>query len=63
MGSMTGLGTWYPMDDITIDTPCRIHIPLNRVENKRKEVTIGVPMPGHVFHNNAILPEYAKLLV
>jgi hypothetical protein len=22
MGSMTGLGTWYPMDDILIDTPC-----------------------------------------
>jgi hypothetical protein len=28
MGSMTGLGTWYPMDDITVDTSCRIHIPL-----------------------------------
>jgi hypothetical protein len=22
MGSMIGLGTWYPVDDITIDTSC-----------------------------------------
>jgi hypothetical protein len=51
------------MDDITIDTPCHLHIPLNRVGNKRKEVMIGVPMPGRVFHNNAIPAEYAKLLV
>jgi hypothetical protein len=63
MGSMTGLGLWYLMDDIMVDTPCRLHIPLGRVENKRKEVAIGVAMPGHVFHNNPIPAEYAKVLV
>jgi hypothetical protein len=54
---------WYPVDDITGDTPCRLHIPLGRVGNKIKEVVIGVAMPGHVFHNNPIPTEYAKVLV
>jgi hypothetical protein len=36
MGSTTGLGTWYPVDDITVDTACRLHIPLGRVENKKR---------------------------
>jgi hypothetical protein len=63
MSSTTGLGTWYPVDDITIDTPCRLHIPLSRVRNKIKEVVIGVAMPERVFHNNSILTEYAKVLV
>jgi hypothetical protein len=63
MSSTTGLGAWYPVDDITIDTPCRLHIPLSRVGNKIKEVVIGVAMPERVFHNNLILTEYAKVLV
>jgi hypothetical protein len=63
MGSTTGLGTWYPMDDIMVDTPCRLHIPLGRVENKTKEVEIGVAMSRHVFHNNLIPTDYAKVLV
>jgi hypothetical protein len=52
MGSMTGLGTWHPMVDITVGTPCLLHIPLVRVRNKTKHVVIGVAMPGRVFHNN-----------
>jgi hypothetical protein len=63
MDSMISLGTWYPMDDITVDTPYRLHIPLGRVGNKTKEVTIGMAMPGCVFHNNPILVEYAKVLI
>jgi hypothetical protein len=63
MGSMIGLGTWNPVDDIMIDTPCCLHIPLGRVKNKTKEVVISVVMPGCVFHNNPILVEYAKVLV
>jgi hypothetical protein len=63
IGSTTGLGTWYLMDDIIVDTPCRLHIPLNRVGNKTKEVAIGVVMPRRVFHNNPITTEYAKVLV
>jgi hypothetical protein len=51
------------VDDITVDTPCRLHIPLSRVGNKTKEVVTSVAMPGRVFHNNLILVEYAKVLV
>jgi hypothetical protein len=63
MGSTTGLGTWYPVDDITVYTPCRLHIPLGRVGNKIKEVATGVVMPGRVLPNNPIPVEYAKVLV
>jgi hypothetical protein len=54
---------WYPVDDITGDKPCHLHIPLGRVGNKTKEVMIGVAMPGRVFYNNPISVEYAKVLV
>jgi hypothetical protein len=63
MGSMTGLGTWYPLDDIMVDMSCRLHIPFDRVGNKTKEVATGVAMRGPVFHNNPIPVEYAKVLV
>jgi hypothetical protein len=63
IGSIAALRTLYPIDDITGDMPCRLHIPLSRVENKIKEVAIGVTMSGRVFHNNAIPVEYAKVLV
>ena len=36
VASTAALGTWYPMDDITVDTPCRLHIPVGRVRNKTK---------------------------
>jgi hypothetical protein len=61
-GSTTTLRAWYPVDDIMGDTPCRLQIPLSRVGSKTKEVTIGVAMPGRVFHNNPIPVEYAKVL-
>jgi hypothetical protein len=63
MASTTGLGTWYPVDDIMVDTPCRLHIPLGRVENKTKDVATSVAMLGCVLHNNLIPVEYAKVLV
>jgi hypothetical protein len=63
MGSTTGLATWYPVDDITVDTPCRLHIPLGRVENKTKGVVIGAAMLERFCHNNPIPAEYAKVLV
>jgi hypothetical protein len=63
MGSTTGLGTWYPVDDVTVDMPCRLHIPLGRMRNKTKEVANGGTMSGRVFHNNLIPTEYAKVLV
>jgi hypothetical protein len=43
--------------------PCRLHIPIDRVGNKIKDVAIGVTMSGRVLHNNPILAEYAKVLV
>jgi CRISPR/Cas system-associated exonuclease Cas4 (RecB family) len=63
MGSTIGLGTWYHVDDIMVDTPCRLHIPLGRVGNKTKEVVTGVAMSGRVLHNNPTPVEYAKVLV
>jgi hypothetical protein len=54
---------WYPIDDIMGDTPCRLHIPIDRVGNKTKEIAIDVAMPGRVFHNNPIQAEYANVLV
>jgi hypothetical protein len=63
IGSTTAVPTWYPVDDITSDTPCRLHIPLGRVENKIKEVVIGVAIPRRVFHNNPIPVEYVKALI
>jgi hypothetical protein len=55
--------TWYPIDDITGETLCRLHIPIGRVGNKTKEVVIGVAMSVLLFHNNPILAEYAKVLI
>jgi hypothetical protein len=63
IGSIAAVPTWYPVDDITGDTPCCIHISIGRVGNKIKEVVIGVAMPGRVFQNNSIPAEYAKVLV
>jgi hypothetical protein len=62
-GSTAAVPTWYLVDDITGDTPCRLHIPIGRVGSKIKEVAIGVSMSGCVFHNNSITTEYAKVLV
>jgi hypothetical protein len=63
IGSTVAVQTWYPIDDITGDMPCRLRIPIGRVGNKTKEVAIGVAMSGRVFHNNTIPTEYAKVLV
>jgi hypothetical protein len=63
IGSIATIHTWYPIDDITGGTPCRLHISLGRVGNKTKEVAIGVAMPGRIIHNNPIPTEYAKVLV
>jgi hypothetical protein len=63
IGSTAVVPTWYPVDDITDDMPCRLHIPIDRVGNKTKKVAIGMAMRGHVFHNNSIPAEYAKVLV
>jgi hypothetical protein len=63
IGSTTAVPTWYPIKDIMGGTPCCLHIPLDRVRNKTKEVVIGVAMSRRVFHNKLIPSEYAKVLV
>jgi hypothetical protein len=63
IGSTTAVPTWYPVDDITGDTPYRFHIPIGGVRNKTKEVAIGVAMSECIFHNNPISVEYAKMLI
>jgi hypothetical protein len=63
IGSTTVVPMWYSIDDIMGDISCRLHIPIGRVGNKTKEVVIGVAMSGHIFHNNPIPAEYAKVLV
>jgi hypothetical protein len=63
IGSTIAVTMWYPIDDIMGDMPYRLNIALGRVGNKIKGVAIGVAMPEHVFHNNPILTEYAKVLV
>jgi hypothetical protein len=60
MGSMTGLGTWYPVDDITVDTPCYLYIPLSRVGNKTKEVAGDV---GTCFPQQSHPGRISKILV
>jgi hypothetical protein len=50
MGSTTGLSTWYPMDDITVDTPYHLHILLGRVGNKTNKVSgqfLGLIVMSH----------------
>jgi hypothetical protein len=63
IGSTAVVPMWYPNDDIMGDMLCRLHIPIGRVGNKIKEVTIGVVMLRRVFHNNPIPADYAKVLV
>jgi hypothetical protein len=63
IGSTAAVPMWYLVDDITGDTPCRLYNLISKVGNKTKEVAIGVAMSGHVFHNNPIPAEYAKVLV
>jgi hypothetical protein len=46
--SIVAIPMWYPVDDITGDIPCRLHIPISRVGNKTKEVAIGVAMSGRI---------------
>jgi hypothetical protein len=63
IGSTAVVPTWYPVDNITGETPCCLHISIDRVENKTKEDVIGVATSGCVFHNNPIPTEYVKVLV
>jgi hypothetical protein len=38
IGSTTAVPMWYPIDDITGDTPCHLHIPIAELETKQKRL-------------------------
>jgi hypothetical protein len=42
------LGTKYPVDDIVKDTPCFLHIPINRSGTKTKQAATGLVKLGLV---------------
>jgi hypothetical protein len=51
----------FPVDDIQVDTPCKLVEPFGRNRNKVHEVATGMAMPGRLFHCTPIPPEYAKV--
>jgi hypothetical protein len=53
----------FPVDDIQVDTPCRLVKPYGRNRNKFREVSTGMAMPGRMLHCTPILPEYTKVQV
>ncbi|OEL18186.1 hypothetical protein BAE44_0020795 [Dichanthelium oligosanthes] len=53
----------YPVDDLRVDTPCKLVVPNGRNLNKFCEVATGMGMPGHEFHCTQIPPNYAKVQV
>lgn len=60
--SMASVQQKFPVDDITEDTSCSLHVPIGRKGNSR-EVARSFAMPGTVFHNRPIPEEYAKVQV
>lgn len=52
----------YPVDSITKQTPCSLHIPVGRRGNT-VEVAKGIVILGRIFHNTPIQKECAKVLV
>jgi hypothetical protein len=43
IGSTAAVQIWYPVDDITGDMPCRLHIPISRVGTKQKRLQLVWP--------------------
>uniref|UniRef100_K3YM34 Uncharacterized protein n=1 Tax=Setaria italica TaxID=4555 RepID=K3YM34_SETIT len=52
----------YPVDDIQVDTLCKLVIPYGRKQNKFREVTTGMAVTGHRFPK-ALPPEYTLVQV
>jgi hypothetical protein len=53
-----GSGTKFPVDFIVEDTPCRLHIPINRSGTKTKQAAIGVVKPGLLCCNDSPVPPF-----
>jgi hypothetical protein len=43
ISSTVAVPIWYPVDDMKGDTPCRLHILIGRVENKKKRLRLVSP--------------------
>lgn len=53
----------YPVDDITVATPCKLHVPAMNISI---EAAVGMAYPceeGMVLHNRPLAPGYAKVQV
>jgi hypothetical protein len=53
----------FPVDDIQVDTPCRLEEPYGRNRNKVRDVATRMAMTGYMLHCIPIPPEYAKVQV
>jgi hypothetical protein len=53
----------FLVDDILVDTPCRLVEPYERNRNKVCDVATRMAMPGRMLHCTPIPPEYAKVQV
>lgn len=52
----------FPVDYITEDTPCSLHVPIGR-SGHSKEAARGIAIPGDLFHMRPIPDEYTKVQV
>ena len=52
----------YAVQCIKEDTPCSLHVPVGR-RGLSQEVARGIAMPGNMFHNKPIPPDYTKVQV
>ena len=53
----------YPVDSITEDTPCSLHVPIGKKGRATIKVAEGIAMVGRTFHTAPIPPECAKVQV
>ena len=52
----------YAVQCIKEDTPCSLHVPVGR-KGLSQEAARGIAMPGRIFHNKPIPPDYSKVQV
>ena len=61
-GSVLDCGK-YPVDDITENTPCTLHMTLGKRGKTLMKVEEGIAMPGHTFHTVPIPQECARVQI
>ncbi|GJN04913.1 hypothetical protein PR202_ga22497 [Eleusine coracana subsp. coracana] len=53
----------YPVNDITENTPCSLHMTLSKRGNTLVKVADGIVIPGRTFHNVTIPHECARVQI